>query len=470
MIALLSFLLLQPSSDLELIREILRTTAPLEAPRGARLPLYLWPARTLGTTDESELRTLLRELEARGMAAIGTWTGDGTDALRLGKLQKELGLPVSVDATSLTYGFYDGGRETAHLDSEGGAFFDESFPTTRKMGCPFAIDHRIPVISGRVRRAVEKYRAASIPIHFLFADWEVDGPLDSNGAWESSKRCARCRREIEDIDDFESFQAAIRRKRAAIQKEMLTEPVLEAFPDALVGNYGVYPHDGLRYWLDYFEEHVEGAPVVRDQGALYRRWYPEFEETGFTFAMPVVYPWYRGYGWYDFESTDYRWLYNMLLAGTNAGKATPAAIPIITFVHWQPVEPPKRPDPSVRALSREMYQELLWHLLLRGHDALFLWSPKEEALEESRALHEVYRESHRYRDFLAEGIPVAFDVPKAPGPIVSALRRGQTLLVRRTELDASAEPYTLVVDGHRIPVPPEPGRCQFLEIPASTPR
>jgi hypothetical protein len=465
-IALLSLLLFQ--TDLELIREIVRTTGPLESVRGERLPLYVWPARSLGTTDDSELRTLLRDLDARGMVAIATWT-EGDVALPLGKLQKELRLPVSIDATALTYGFFDGDSRTAHVDSDGRPFFDESFPTSRKMGCPFAIDHRTPVIVGRIRSAVARYREASVPIDFLFADWEVDGPLDSNGAWESSKRCARCRREIEGIEGFGSFQAAIRGKRAAIQKEMLTRPVLDAFPRALVGNYGVHPHDGYRYWLDYFEEHVEGAPVVLDQRARYRKWYPEFEETGFTFAMPVVYPWYRGYDWYDFESSDYRFFYNMLLAGTNAGKATPAAIPIITFVHWQPVEPPKRPDPNVRALSREMYQELLWHLLLRGHDALFLWSPKAEALEEVQIVHEVYRESHQYRDFLAEGVPIAFDVPKKAGPIVSALRKGTTLLVRRTDFDSSEEPVFLDVSGFRVSVPRNPGTTQLIEVSAYTP-
>lgn len=461
--ALLLPLLLTPQTDYELLREILRTTEPLEAPRGKRLPLYLWPAQSLGTTNDVELEALLRELDARGMAAIGNWKPNDPaaleEALTLARLQKRLGLPISVNATASTYGFFDGDERTAHIDADGRPFFDTSFPTERKMGCPFAIDHRIPEMTGRIRSAVEVYRKESLPIDFLYSDWEVDGPLEWNGAWESSKSCRRCRRQIPNIESFDAFQAAIRDKRAELQRLMLAEPVLESFPDALVGNYAVYPHDGTRDWYDYFEEE-------RDEKV--RKWYPEFEETGFTFAMPVVYPWYRGYKWYDFEDSDYRWFYNMLLVGTNAGKSTPASIPIITFVHWHTTEPPKNADPSVKQLSAEKYQELLWHLLLRGHDGLFLWSPKDEALEESRHVHQVYRDSHTYREFLLDGRPVTFAVPDEPGPVVSALKLGSRLLVRRTDFGRETEPVLLRVGDTEVSVPRVEGRCQILEI--ATPR
>jgi hypothetical protein len=452
--------LLAAQTDYDILREILRTTEPLEAPRGERLPLYIWPAQSLGTTNEAELLSLLKELDARGMAAIGNWKPDDPDALeealRLARLQKRLRLPISVNATASTYGFFDGDERTAHLDADGRPFFDGSFPTERRMGCPFGIDHRIPEMAARIRSAVEAYRREDLRIDFLYADWEVDGPIEWNGAWESSRKCQRCRRRIPNIESFDSFQAAIRKKRAEIQRLMLAEPVLAAFPEALVGNYAVYPHDGTRYWYDYFEEEREEK---------YRKWYPEFEETGFTFAMPVVYPWYRGYKWYDFEDSDYRWFYNMLLVGTNAGKSTAGSIPIITFVHWHTTEPPRNPDPGVKQFSAEKYQELLWHLLLRGHDGLFLWSPKDEALEESRLVHQVYRDSHGYREFLLEGTPVEFTVPDGPGPVVSALKLGSRLLVRRTDFGPETRPVPLRVGGAEIPVPRLEGRCQILQVP-----
>lgn len=439
------FVLLAPQTDYEILREILRKTAPLEAPRGARLPLYLWPAQTLGTTNEAEIEALLRELDARGMAAIGNWEPDDfQEALALARIQRRLSLSIGVNATASTYGFFDGSLSTAHVDSGGRRFFDESFPTERKMGCPFAIDQRVPEISGRIRRAVDAYRAEGLVIDFLYADWEVDGPLESNGAWESSKKCERCRRQVPGIESFDAFQAAIRRKRAKLQRLILTEPVLDAFPRALVGNYGVHPHDGRRYWYDYFE---------RETGEKYRKWYPEFEETGFTFAMPVVYPWYRSYRWYDFEDSDFRWFHHLLLEATSAGKSTPRFVPIITFVHWHTTEPPKNPDPAVRPLSAAKYKELLWHLLLRGHDGLFVWSPKSEAVEESRLAHEVYRESHPYREFLLEGEPLLFDVPETPGPVVSGLRLGSRMLVRRTDFQSDEEPVILRVDDSEVEIP-----------------
>jgi len=135
----------------------------------------------------------------------------------------------------------------------------------------------------------------------------------------------------------------------------------------------------------------------------------------------------------------------------------------VSFVHWHTTEPPPDPDPNVPQLSREAYQELLWHLLLRGHDTFFLWSPREEALEEVVLVHEVYRDSHRYRDFLLEAEPVLFDVPSEPSPVVSAMRLGSRLLVRRTDFDDRVEPVVVIVDGRQVRVPRASG-CQWIEL------
>jgi hypothetical protein len=182
---------------------------------------------------------------------------------------------------------------------------------------------------------------------------------------------------------------------------MYTEPVLSYFPDALVGNYAMYPNDGYRYWFDYFEEMVDGAPHIVDGRAQYRQWYQEFPSTGYTYAVPVAYTWHDTYTWYDFEVPDYRWFYNMLLVGSNAGKSTPAEIPLITFVHYHTIVLKPPADPEVQQLSEGVFKEVLWHLYLRGHDGLFQWSGAEEMLKESQLVHEVYAASHQYRDFAA---------------------------------------------------------------------
>ena len=274
----------QQRGDSELIYAIIANAEPLEAPRGDRLPLYIWPAHRLGTTNEDELVEILKALEARGMAAIASWRPNDPAALeetlQLGRLQSRLGLPISVSATSSTYAFFNGDAATAHIDADGQLFFDDSFQTSRKMGCPFAIDYRMPEMTERITSVVRAYDDAGLEIDFLYADWEIDGPLEWNGAWESSKRCQRCRRHIPDIDNFRAFQTALRQKRAKLQqkKAMLAEPVLETFPEALVGNYGVYPHDGYRYWVDYFEVLPEGPPYIEEGRARYREWYAEFPE------------------------------------------------------------------------------------------------------------------------------------------------------------------------------------------------
>ena len=161
-------------TDTALIHAILEGTEPLEAPRGDRLPLYIWPAHRLGTTDESEIVEILQALEVRGMAAIASWRPNDPagleEALQLGRLQSRLELPISVSATSSTYAFFNGDPSTAHIDADGNPFFDASSQTSRKMGCPFAIDHRIPDFCSRESRWLSTCRRGQAP-WFPQSDW-----------------------------------------------------------------------------------------------------------------------------------------------------------------------------------------------------------------------------------------------------------------------------------------------------------
>ena len=168
------------------------------------------------------------------------------------------------------------------------------------MGCPFRIRHRYDELTEQVAFFVRGYRKAEVPLDFVFGDWEVDGPLEVNRAWEAARRCRVCRDNIARIDDFSAFQKAVRIERSKATKDCYTNPILREYPQALVGNYGVYPHDGYRYWYDYFEEFVDYHPHITDQRARYRKWYDDFPSTGYTLAMPVVYPWARGYLWTTF--------------------------------------------------------------------------------------------------------------------------------------------------------------------------
>jgi hypothetical protein len=264
--------------------------------------------------------------------------------------------------------------------------------------------------------------------------------------------------------------------RSALQREVYAAPLREAFPRIWVGNYAVYPHNGFRYWYDYFERHVDGQPEIRDQQARYRLWAQEFPETGYTFAMPVVYPWSWTYHWYDFDSPDYRWFYNMLKVGSNAGQHTPASTPIITFVHWHTVElgetvggAPREKTPEGEQISPWAYQELLWHLLLRGHDTFFLWCTAAENEQEIRLLHPVYKAAQAYGEFLERGTPISFETPNSPGTVVSGLRLGDQVLLRRTDFKPYPDSVRVSVGARVLEVPPAPGECRIVSLSSEKP-
>lgn len=421
--------------------------------------------------SDEDAREVLQDLAERGVGVITFWqAGEGQEGrmqegIRIARLQEALGLEVAVDATRLLYGFYDGTESTAHLDAGGSAFFDTSF-AGRVMGCPFTLDRRKPVIRSRVKAFVEAYHSAGVSLDVVTADWEIDGPHEWNQAWENAMRCVRDRAHIPEIETFEAFQARIRQLRSELMREVYVAPVVRRYPDARITNYGTYPHDGWRYWYDYFESPQPELPHRRDQEALYRPWHHEFGESAFTMAMPVVYTWYPTYSWYpEFADVDYRWFYNMLLVGSNAGKSTAESTPIATFVHWHTTAPPDGPHPPVPQMSADVYQELLWHLLLRGHDRFYSWCLRSELAKEMTLLQEVYDASLEYTDWLTHGVPVTFDVPREVQPVVSGLRWNGRVLVRRTDFGDAKENMTLRVDGRTLEIPSKPGALQILSLP-----
>jgi len=458
-----------PESAPDNIRTVLEAVPPLTGDRGSRELTYQYSVGDLSSLTDAEAEWAIRELATRGVGVITFWhhgaqQDDGiAEGIRIGRLQQALGLTVAVDANHLLHRFYDDTPGTAHMDEDERPFWDESFAGAR-MGCPFAIEHRKPVILARLAAYVEAYHAAGVTVGISTADWEIDGPHEWNQAWEHSRRCARCRENLTQLDDFVSFQAAMRQLRAQLLRECYVEPILRRFPGALVTNYAVYPHDGWRYWYDYFEKPRPDLPHRADQEDLHRPWYDDFPECGFTLAMPVVYTWHNIYHAYPrFTDDDFRWFYNMLLVGSNAGKSTPPATPIATFVHWHTTAPPAVAL-TVPQMSRVAYQELLWHLLLRGHDIFYSWTPMEELAEEIALVQQVYDASLEYGDWLARGEPITFGVPAEQGPVVSGLRLGDRVLVRRTDFGGVVGPVTVEVGGRTLGVPSTPGQCQVLPL------
>jgi hypothetical protein len=449
------------------IQVVLDATKPIEFDRAGRLPLYVWPAMDPASSDDDSAEELVKALDERGIGLITSWDPRNrekslADSMRIARAQKKLGLRVNANATGCLCWFFNGDERTAHIDSQGKPFWDKSFGK-QNMGCPFALDVRRPPMREQVEYFVNAYKKADLTVDFVFADWEIDGPIEFNEAHAASKRCWRCRENIKDLSDFGEFQKALRKLRCELQREAYAEPLTRNFPEVLVGNYGVYPHNGYRYWYDYYEYYVDGQPYQADQRAKYRKWYDEFPETGYTFAMPVVYTWRRIFDWYDYEDTDYRWFYNMLLVASNAGRNTPSDIPIISFVHWHTIGSKQGASQAVQ-FSEAKYKELLWHMLLRGTDTFFLWCGREDAAKEIRPVHQVYAEAQQYGRFLSEGKPINFGVPKLPATVVSGLKLADRVLIRRTDFKKASEPVEITVDGRSIEVGPAPYRCRIMSL------
>jgi hypothetical protein len=116
----------------------------------------------------------------------------------------------------------------------------------------------------------------------------------------------------------------------------------------------------------------------------------------------------------------------------------------------------------MKQMSEWAYQELLWHMLLRGVDTFFLWCPAEESAEEVRLLHPVWAAAQEFGEFLDRGKPVCFDVPSRPGTVVSALMLGDRVLVRRTDFVPNNRPVSVRIGGRDIAVPAGLTGCRVL--------
>lgn len=451
------------------IKILLDELPPLSYERGHRELLYQYSVGNLSSLSDEDAKQVIKDLAARGVGVITFWEkGDKTESsveegIRIGRIQQELGLSVAIDASRILYGFYDDTPATEHINFKGESFNDSSF-AGRVMGCPFTVHKRIPVIRSRVTAYADAYKAAGLIIDIATADWEIDGPHEWNEAWENSKKCKRCIEHVDNLNDFKSFQAIVRSLRSRLMYETYTAPILQRFPEVLITNYATYPNDGWRYWYDFFEYPQFELPHIKDQEALYRPWYDEFTETGFTLAMPVVYTWYPIYDWYPEYSSDYRWFYNMLKVASNAGESTPSGVPLATFVHWHTTAPPENSDPEVKQMSKESYKELLWHMLLRGHDMLYSWCMKDELAIEMTLLQEVYNSSLQYNQWFRSGRPVIFEIPNEETCVISGIKLDDKLLVRRTDFKENTNPVKVTIEGNDILVPYDPGVCQILRL------
>ncbi|MEW6358826.1 MAG: hypothetical protein AB1696_21010 [Planctomycetota bacterium] len=455
----------------------LKNTEPLKFPRGDRLPLFFWHTHTPGDLcggDEAKIEETLKALDARALPVVHVWRHNPQpekrrpvmeQCIKLGKIQNRLGLPVYAFAGNTGDGFYKD-ENTWHIDADGNRFPDTTHVEKMKLGCPFVKDGW-PAVQDQVREWAKCYKDNGVALDGVWFDWEFQGPSEWNGAWEMCRKCVRCQKELgeEGLKDFSVFQKSIREIRSAMQK-LFVDAIHELFPKATVANYGCYPMGEYRYWYDFYEKYVDGAPAKRVQGAIYRKWFrDEFALTGFDIGMPVVYGWGWTYGWFDYADTDFRWFQNMLSVFSNCAANRPKAVPIINFIN-RFVELDSMPKDTV-PISEEKYKELLWHLWLRGTDGMYIWSRNEDLLRELVPVHSTYASALEYKDLLSKGEPLIFDVPEKEGPVLSAIHLGDRLLVRRTDFGKppSTEDAFIEVGGKKVSVPAAmSGKTVVLEI------
>jgi hypothetical protein len=79
-------------------------------------------------------------------------------------------------------------------------------------------------------------------------------------------------------------------------------------------------------------------------------------------------------------------------------------------------------------------------------------------------VHQVYSEAQRYGEFLSNGKPINYNVPKQPGAVVSGLRLQDRVLVRRTDFTKAGDTLEIIVDNRRIKVEKVPGQCQIITV------
>ena len=119
---------------------------------------------------------------------------------------------------------------------------------------------------------------------------------------------------------------------------------------------------------------------------------------------------------------------------------------------------------NVSQMTKNTYQELLWHMLLRGTDTFFMWSSKNDFPEETRLVQEVYADAQEYGDFLEKGWPITFNVPSQPGVVISGLALNNQVLIRRTDFVTNYQPIQILVGTKKINVDYNPGICKIYDL------
>ena len=105
----------------EIITAVIENTPELQFPRGERIPIRASRLEQWLPEDNAEALEVLRKLDARGLALNAQWNPSPKRkeqslafALRLARLQKQLGLEIGVNANACMHSFFNGEESTLH--------------------------------------------------------------------------------------------------------------------------------------------------------------------------------------------------------------------------------------------------------------------------------------------------------------------------------------------------------------------
>jgi len=446
--------------DMESLFEVVQ---PMRHALGSRLPLLNWfhplsayrggkdvAQRLIEPARSGRLREIFLELWKRGMTipVEMLWGATPESIMAVATVVHEAGLPLHLIAP----GVGGPGQNTLYGDPN---TWIESPGTTGKVERWPCLPLADPTADAAwMRNWVERFKNAGMTIAGVWADFEGPPPHPWNGIYEAQLASPEYRKHFPPgvLDDRERFiQFAINLRHEVISQAM-ADPVLEAFPDALVGNY----YDCIS---------GQEVPYIDHEGCVY----PPCEFGRLNTVMPSTYgltrqlPRYYNADWAVTPRSAEQAHFTLMMRSMSTANANKRpGIRSIPFVsRYLPEGSPPRFN---LGLSKALYREFIRHAILRGSDSFFLlnlgFPTKEqlvtpadgfEAMEDARS---VLDELLAHRRFLDDGQPMCFDVPAmfTTGAVWSGLRRGDECLIRAFSLGQS---------GRRVAVeafPAKPGQ------------
>src|SRR5262245_48014561 len=376
---------------------VLEKIPPLKHERGSRWPLITWEGFS---TEPQEPKYYQRLLE-RGLA----------QHVRLDPRMIETALAIQRAGSPVIVMEGNSGVHPASLAGEPPDWahrLDEGYqPKEYLRPCP-SIHLGWARFADKLRDVLRQFREKGVQIDAVWTDWEND-PLYGADRYEQAQRCRRCREILPPkvLASSELFHDYTARKFYELFGAYYAAPVLEYYPKCSVTNWLAQP----------------STPEEPQPGWGGNR--------GRVHLPPLVTAWnptaYGAASWVwksrspeqkqDQEHVDQVYTNLLLRQVSLTGKLAERWAPEKESIPWVTRWVSEPPELEFPVLARERYREVLRHLWLRGVAGMQVFSPRQPGYEDM-ALPEVedavavYDEMLAYREFLADGEVLNYEVPR----------------------------------------------------------